>query len=124
MTREFFPTRHIKKRQIDELRAEIAKVGLALHSAQGDAQLEMLPKVLRYLGPRGLGTLEGQGLGYMRIATRIQDLEAMGFTIFVDREHVVSDDGLLHPRMARYILIAEPPAAPAIKPQATQPNLI
>ncbi len=105
------PLKRIGKKQCDALRYEISIVGLALNSAQGSAQLETLPKVLRYLGDRGLGTVEAEALGYRRIATRIQDLEAEGFSFIVNRENVVTDDCLLHARMARYFLTGERPKA-------------
>lgn len=61
---------------------DIAKVvhdlqanGLALQNASGDSQLSTLPKVLEYLGPRGLSTYEGVAAGYLRIATRVKELK-------------------------------------------------
>lgn len=107
-----FPIVRIGKAACDAIRAEIALAGLRLDSALGDSQLAMLPRVLRYLGARGLGTVEAEALGYRRIATRIQDLEDRGYVIAVPREHVVTDDQLLHPRMARYKLMSSPPGDP------------
>jgi hypothetical protein len=104
------PLKRIGKKQCDALRREIAEAGLMLGSAAGYAQLETLPKVLRYLGSRGLGTVEGEALGYRRIATRIQDLEVEGYGFIVKRENVVTDDCLLHPSMARYFLASEKPS--------------
>lgn len=105
------PLRRIGKKQCDALRNEISVAGLALNSAQGSAQLETLPKVLRYFGNRGLGTVEAEALGYRRMATRIFDLEAEGYIFNVKKENVVTDDCLIHPRMARYFLTGERPKA-------------
>lgn len=103
-----FPIVRIGKKRCDAIRAEIAAAGLTLDSAQGDCQLNTLPKVMRYFGARGLATVEAEALGYRRIATRIQDLEAAGFQFHVAREHVITDDQLLHQRMARYHLLHDP----------------
>lgn len=93
---------------------EIAACGLRLRSTSADTQLTTLPKVLRYLGARGLNTYEGVALGYLRIATRIKDLESE-FEIASLREDVVGPDGLLHKGVARYILLKkrEQPARPS-----------
>ncbi|WP_295950684.1 hypothetical protein [Rhodoferax sp.] len=109
--KQSLPTARIGKVACDAIRAEIARAGLRLNSAAGDSQMAMLPRVLRYLGARGLGTVEAEALGYRRIATRIQDLEERGYRVHVDREHVVTDDQLLHPRMARYKLMGAPRSA-------------
>ena len=60
---------HIRK-----LAAEIRAAGLQLRGTSADTQLTTLPKVLEYLGPRGLNTYEAMGLGYLRVATRIKEL--------------------------------------------------
>ena len=103
-----FPIVRIGKKRCDAIRAEIAAAGLTLDSAQGDCQLNTLPKVMRYFGARGLATVEAEALGYRRIATRIQDLESADYQFHVAREHVITDDQLLHQRMARYHLLREP----------------
>ena len=100
--------RRIGKAQCDAIRAEIDAAGLALNSSRGADQLATLPKVLSYLGARGLGTVEAEALGYRRIATRVQDLEERGYTIHSARETVITDDELEHPGMARYTLLNEP----------------
>lgn len=102
--------RRIDKPTCDRLRSEIHAAGLSLKSSSGDAQLEKLPKLLEYLGGRGLGTIEGEALGYRRIATRIKDLKQRGFQIHTAREGVISDDGLPHHGMARYHLLGYPQA--------------
>lgn len=90
---------------------DIAKVvrdlhanGLALKSASGPTQLATLPKVLKFLGPRGFSTYEGVAAGYLRIATRIKELKAT-WEIITLRESYVGPDGLYHPGVARYVLI-------------------
>jgi hypothetical protein len=100
--------RLIDKAACDRLRAEIEAAGLALDSSAGDRQLQMLPLVLRHLGRRGLATLEGQALGYMRIATRISDIREGGYRVHRGQEDVIADDGVLHRNMARYFLLGEP----------------
>ncbi|MBC3832255.1 hypothetical protein H8K33_12085 [Undibacterium amnicola] len=95
-------TKHISK-----LRKELAKEGLALLNASGEAQVRTLPKVLRYLGNRGINTKEAEGCGYYRIATRIQELEARNYVIASKRETIIGADGLVHPRIARYVLLSE-----------------
>lgn len=89
---------------------DIAKVvgdlqakGLALQSASGDTQLATLPKVLQYLGPRGLSTYEGVAAGYLRIATRVKELKST-WEIVTLRESYVGPDGLYHHGVARYVL--------------------
>ena len=114
------PIVRIGKKRCDEIRAEVAAAGLSLDSAKGDAQLIMLPRVMRYFGARGLATVEAEALGYRRIATRIQDLEAAGYKFYPAKEHVITDDQLLHPRMARYVLLREPTdklKASSVKPK-------
>lgn len=100
--------RLIDKAACDRLRAEIEAAGLALDSSAGDRQLQMLPLVLRHLGRRGLATLEGQALGYMRLATRVADIEAAGYRVHHGRENVIADDGVTHRGMSRYFLLGEP----------------
>lgn len=86
---------------------EIRAVGLQLRSTDGDTQLATLPKVLQYLGNRGLNTYEGVALGYLRIATRIRDLKDDGWQIGCLREDVVGPDGLWHKGVARYYLLSQ-----------------
>jgi hypothetical protein len=92
---------------------DIAKVvrdlqanGLALQSASGDTQLATLPRVLKYLGPRGLSTYEGVAAGYLRIATRVKELKAT-WEILTLRESYVGPDGLYHAGVARYVLVGK-----------------
>lgn len=82
---------------------DIQAKGLALRSASGDTQLATLPKVLQYLGPRGLSTYEGVAAGYLRIATRVKELKST-WEILTLRESYVGPDGLFHHGVARYVL--------------------
>jgi hypothetical protein len=91
---------------ISKLVQEIAEVGLRLRSSSGNTQLATLPKVLRYLGPRGANTYELVALGYLRAATRIKDLEDE-YEIASLREDVFGPDRLLHKGVARYVLIGK-----------------
>jgi len=91
---------------ISKFVCEIESVGLQLRSASGYTQLETLPKVLEYLGSRGANTYELVALGYLRAATRIQDLEDR-YAIASLREDVIGPDGLLHKRVARYVLLGQ-----------------
>lgn len=92
-------------RRIQVLRDEMRGTGLALRDTTGKTQCQMLVHVLKYLGNRGLNTLEAVGLGYYRIATRIQELEAAGYIIVTVRESVIGSEGLLHVGIVRYILL-------------------
>lgn len=86
---------------------------LQLRSTATDTQQATLPKVLEFLGPRGLNTYEGVALGYLRIATRIKELKET-YDIGTVREDVVGPDGLWHIGVARYYLIGKKkPIAPA-----------
>ena len=91
---------------INKIVEEIRAVGLQLRSTAGDTQLETLPKLLQHLGPRGLNTYEGVAAGYLRIATRIKDLEG-AWVINSFRENVIGPDGLFHKGVARYILVGK-----------------
>jgi hypothetical protein len=99
---------HIKKRM-----QEIRRAKLQLRSTASDTQAETLPKVLQYFGARGLNTFEGQAAGYLRIATRIKELQDI-YEIASLREDVIGPDGLFHKGVARYVLIGKrkdlPPA--------------
>jgi hypothetical protein len=89
---------------ISKFVCEIESVGLQLRSASGYTQLATLPKVLEYLGARGANTYELVALGFLRAATRIKDLEDR-YAIASLREDVIGPDGLLHKRVARYVLL-------------------
>ena len=91
---------------INKIVEEIRSVGLQLRSTAGDTQLETLPKLLQHFGPRGLNTYEGVAAGYLRIATRIKDLED-AWVINSFRENVIGPDGLFHKGVARYILVGK-----------------
>lgn len=91
---------------INKVVQEIRAAGLQLRSTAGDTQLETLPKVLQERGSRGLNTYEGVAAGYLRIATRIKDLEEV-WLINSLRENVIGPDGLFHKGVARYILIGK-----------------
>lgn len=88
-----------------KLRKEIQAAMLGLRDASGASQSATLPLVLEYLGPRGLNTKEGEALGYYRIATRIQEMEARGWNIASLRESIIGADGLKHSGIARYVLL-------------------
>ena len=116
------PTAQRKKRfcsddHIKNVVREIQAAGLQLRSTDGDTQLATLPKVLQYLGTRGLNTYEGVALGYLRIATRILDLKE-SWEIRSLREDVVGPDGLWHKGVARYVMVGKrkdlPPAQPEL----------
>ena len=89
---------------ISRLRRELQIQGLTLRDTSGKTQCDTLLRVLQYVGDRGINTLEGMGLGFYRIATRIQELEALGWMIDSQRERVVGADGLSHVGVARYVL--------------------
>lgn len=99
---------HIKK-----VMQEIRRAGLQLRSTAADTQAETLPKVLQYFGARGINTYEGQAAGYLRIATRIKELQDT-YDIASLREDVIGPDGLFHKQVARYVLLGKrkdlPPA--------------
>lgn len=100
-----------------KLRRELHAAGLELTNASRCTQQQMLLRTLQYLGPRGLNTPEGVGLGFYRIATRIQELEAHGWHIASMRENLVGEDGLAHRGIARYVLLGR--HADAISPQGS-----
>lgn len=87
-----------------DLRRELQEKGLALSSTSGQSQRDTLLRILQYLGARGLNTPEGVGLGFYRIATRIQELEERGWAIASLRETLVGADGYKHTGIARYVL--------------------
>lgn len=87
-----------------DLRRELQEKSLALSSSSGQSQRDTLLRILQYLGPRGLNTPEGVGLGFYRIATRIQELEERGWAIASLRETLVGADGYKHTGIARYVL--------------------
>jgi hypothetical protein len=93
------------EKHISNLRAELAASGLRLKDTSGQTQCETLLRVLKHVGPKGINTLEGVGLGYLRIAPRIQELEARGWVISSLRERIIGADGLPHDGIARYCLI-------------------
>lgn len=83
---------------------ELSLAGLALSGVNTLTQRTVLLKTLQYLGPRGINTYEGTAAGYARLATRIQELEEE-WEIESQRETVIGPDGLLHPGVARYVLV-------------------
>ena len=95
----------------NKLRIELEKAGLGLRDASGKTQCQTLLRVLLYRGSKGLNTLEGAACGFLRIATRIQELEAEGYSIASYRESAISTDGLLHHGIARYVLLDDKPKA-------------
>lgn len=92
-------------RHIRALRRELRNAGLSLHDTTSKTQNQMLVRILKYLGNRGLGTLEAMGIGIYRVATRVQELEAAGFVFAAIRESVRGSEGLLHTGMVRYIFL-------------------
>lgn len=88
-----------------KLRRELSAAGLALGDASGRTQRETLLRVLQHLGARGINTPEAVGVGFYRVATRIQELEADGWRIASLRERLVGADGLEHRGIARYVLL-------------------
>lgn len=90
---------------IAKLRREIDGACLGLQATSAATQCSTLIPILEYLGDRGLNTPEAVGLGFYRIATRIQELEAAGWQIFVNRERLLGADGLVHIGIARYHLM-------------------
>lgn len=104
-------TRYCGANQTNKLVRELRQAGLQLRSTQSDTQLETLPKVLQYLGPRGINTYEAVAAGYLRIATRIKELKEI-WEVDSLREDVIGPDGLFHKGVARYV-IGERKQAPA-----------
>jgi len=104
--------------RITKLRNEIAAEGLALRDTSGQTQCDTLLRVLQHRGGKGINTPEGVGLGYLRIATRVQELEERGWRIASYRERIIGADGLAHNGVARYCLLgrAAPLAIPAQSP--------
>ena len=106
-------TRYCSTNSINKVVREIRQAGLQLRSTSGDTQLETLPKVLQHRGARGLNTYEGVAAGYLRIATRVKELQEI-WEIQSLREDIVGPDGMWHKGVARYVLIGKrknlPPA--------------
>jgi hypothetical protein len=94
---------------IAKLRREVRRAGLFLRDTTGRSQRETLLGVLQYLGGRGLNTLEGVGLGFYRIATRVQELQEAGYRVESHPERVEGPDGLVHCRIARYVFSGRQP---------------
>ena len=92
-----------------KLRNELTAVGLGLRDASGLTQCQTLLLVLQYLGARGMNTLEGVACGFLRIATRVQELEGDGYIIHSIKERAIGADGLVHTGIARYIYQGKKP---------------
>lgn len=88
---------------IARLRREVRRAGLFLRDTTGRTQRETLLSVLQYLGRRGLNTPEAVGLGFYRVATRVQELQDAGYLIDSHPERIEGPDGLVHCRIARYV---------------------
>ncbi|KIF80711.1 hypothetical protein [Noviherbaspirillum autotrophicum] len=95
---------HCSYKHIKSILNELSRAGLALSGVNTLTQRAVLLKTLQYLGPRGLNTYEGTAAGYARLATRIQELEE-DWIIASQRETVIGPDGLVHPGIARYVLV-------------------
>jgi hypothetical protein len=91
---------------ISNIVAELRAEGLALRSTSADTQLATLPKVLEYLGPRGLNTYEGTAAGYLRVATRIKELKE-AWEIHTLREDLIGPDGMFHKGVGRYVMVGK-----------------
>jgi hypothetical protein len=89
---------------ISKLRRELQQRKLALRGTSGRTQRDALVPILQYLGERGINTPEAVGVGFYRIATRIQELEADGWLVDSKRERLQGADGLTHDGIARYVL--------------------
>lgn len=85
---------------------EIRQAGLQLRGTDADTQQVTLPKVLQYLGARGLNTYEGVALGYLRVATRVKELKD-AWDIVTVREDVIGPDGLFHKGVGRYVMLGK-----------------
>jgi hypothetical protein len=90
-----------------KFRLEIEAAGLGLGDASAATQCQTLLRILIYRGSKGINTLEGNACGFLRIATRIQELEAEGYLIVSLRESVRGADGLIHNGIARYVLLSK-----------------
>jgi hypothetical protein len=88
----------------NKYRDNVHVAGFGLKNASGTNQRTMLLLWLQHVGSSGINTLEGEACGYLRIATRIQELKERGWKISSQRENVIGADGLFHKRIARYIL--------------------
>lgn len=89
---------------ITRLRRQLGAAGLMLSSTKTETQIETLLKILQHRGEAGINTPEGVGIGFARIATRVFDLELIGWRIETIREDVITADGLKHRGIARYVL--------------------
>lgn len=98
---------HCGVQHIHKLQIELQSLGLGLRDTNGQTQCQALLLILQYLGVRGINTLEGVGLGFYRIATRIQDLEDAGWEIASMRENLIGSDGLFHKGIARYVFLGK-----------------
>lgn len=88
-----------------KFRLEIEAAGLGLTDASATTQRQALLLILIYRGSKGINTIEGNACGFLRIATRIQELEDEGYTIASIKETARTSDGLIHRGIARYILM-------------------
>ena len=87
-----------------KFRKEIERVGLALKDSSTEVQIETLIKILLYRGSKGINTLEGMACGFLRIATRINEIKAEGYIIEKSEENVIGSDGIVHRGIARYFM--------------------
>lgn len=95
---------HCGTSHTSKFRDDISASGLGLKNTSNVNQCAMLLLVLKHLGASGINTAEGEACGYLRIATRIQELEERGWEILSLRENVIGADGLFHKGIARYVL--------------------
>jgi hypothetical protein len=99
-----------------KLRLELENMGLGLSDTSAKTQCHTLLRILEYRGSLGMNTLEGMACGFIRLATRIQELEELGYPIESRRESAIGADGLLHHGIARYVLLSDTPTP---SPQAS-----
>lgn len=108
---------------ITEVCSELFAAGVALRSTDGATHLETLRRALQFRGPRGLNTYEGTAAGYLRMATRVKELRD-NWDIYTVHEDVMAPDGLVHRRVARYVLRGRRQDRPApAAPQAVLPGV-
>ncbi len=101
---------------INSLTRELQVVGLWLRDASGASQCATLLLLLEYLGPRGLSTPEGHAIGYLRMASRCNDLRNAGHNVFAVRETVIGLDNIEHHGVCRYFLLAAAEDKGAVQP--------
>jgi hypothetical protein len=90
-----------------KFRIEMENAGLGLNDASAETQCQTLLRILQFVGDRGINTLEGIACGFLRITTRVHELQAQGHVIASIKERVISADGLVQEGIARYVLLLQ-----------------